>query len=353
MKNLNCMLNNDLPSIFSGREPFTAGHHRMSYLMFHSLCAKNDFPLCFASPYDYDWENGKIRGWWASGDDGFSPWEEPFHPAFIFDKASGADPQCDAVMQNCESRGIPIYGSPGLARLCSDKWRCYLQFTKFSPLTALLTDDRKELIDQIYAFFEEMDRTYAGHDNKALAKPLHGFQSRGIHLISRHPHGLEMHMLFGGQIHGVDINKNLDTIASTPYLIQAWVNTGEGIPGVGLKGQFHDVRFVFRIRKKGLAEFIMLYIKTLQGMLYVPLEQLRLSDPFEIVNPLADAIAEQFPFGVFSVDVMRDISGRWFLTELNDQVGLTLDFNRPEEVREMTRFMNIYIEEFKKLAASK
>ena len=249
------------------------------------------------------------------------------------------------MIDHFESAGIPIFGSRDLARLCCDKWRIYMQFARFSPLTALLPQDRSLMVDHMFRFFDKMDRTYTRHDNRVVVKPLHGFQSRGIHRISRGPAGLEMHMLFGGQIGGDDIDRHLEFMSTTPYLIQAWVNTGAGIPGVGLEGDAHDVRFIFRIRERGEAEFIMLYVKTLDGMKYIPLAHFARSNPFEVVNPIADWMAAHFPYGIFSVDVMRDESGRWFLTELNDQVGLTLDFDQPQEVAEMERFMRIYLHE--------
>ncbi len=343
------MLNNDIPSISSGQEPFLPGKLRDSYAHFYGLCREMKFNLEFASPYDYHWDSGTIRGFWQWTGTRFEPVPEPFRPNFIFDKAMGADPHCNAVIAHCDAQGIPIYGPVSLAQLCGDKWRVYQQFQRFSPLTELLSRDKEEMVGQLHAFFRKMDAQYADHDNRAIVKPLHGFQSRGIHLISRTPAGLEMRMLFGGQIHGIDLERNLESMCRTPYLIQAWVNTGAGIPGVGLAGQFHDVRFIFRIRNRGDAEFVLLYVKTLEGMHYVPLDFFRESDPFQVVTPVADWIADHWSYGIFSVDVMRDVSGQWFLTELNDQVGLTIDFDQPDEVDEMTRFMRIYIAEMSRI----
>ena len=342
------MINNDVPSIYSGGEPFSPGKLQQSYAHFYSICRDMDFPMEFASPYDYQWGTGMVSGYWKWNDDCFVPVPDPVHPAFIFDKAMGADPHCNAVIANCDSRGIPIYGPIGLARLCGDKWLSYQLFREYSPLTALLSRDRDEMLTQIHDFFTDMDHIYQDHDNRVLVKPLDGYQSRGIHLITRNFNGLEMHMLFGGQIQGINIERNLEAMCRTPYLIQAWVNTGAGIPGVGLEGQFHDVRFIFRIRKRGQAEFILLYVKTLEGMHYIPLDSFQKSDPFKVVNPIADWIADHWDYGVFSVDVMRDISGQWFLTELNDQVGLTMDFNRLDEVENISRFMRVYVEEMKR-----
>ncbi len=343
------MLNNDLPLIHSGDRPWQHGSYTQSYQFFYNLSREHGFPLHFCSPYDFNWETGTLNGCWVPEGEGFSPVPGPVEPVFIFDKAVGADPHCTAVMQHLEAKQIPVYGPPALGRLCNDKWRMYQIFKEYSALSALLTQDPDELVDDIYRFFDAMDQTYAHHENRVVVKPLAGFQSRGIHLISRTPHGLEMHMLFGGQMNDESVEHNLHTMSRVPYLIQAWVNTGAGIPGVGYEGEIHDVRFIFHINEPGEAEFIMLYVKTLHGMEYVPLDRFEFSDPFEVVNPIADRLAESLEYGVFSVDVMRDSSGRWFLTELNDQVGLSINFDNPKEVHEMTRFMEIYIEDMKRL----
>lgn len=343
------MLNNDIPSIYSDEKPWHDLRYAMSYQLFYDLSRQHDFPLFFCSPYDYNWEEGCLEGFWEPGESEYYPVIQKIEPVFIFDKAIGADPHCTAVIQQCEAKGLPIFGPPGLGRLCSDKWRIYQIFREYSPLTGLLSQNHDELVDDIYRFFDEMDNTYSEHANRAIVKPLTGFQSRGIHIISREPHGLEMHMLFGGQLHGADIERNLYSMSRVPYLIQAWVNTRGGIPGVGYEGEPHDVRFVFHIKEPGNAEFVMLYVKTLHGMEYVPLDEFDYSNPYEIVNPIADSIAEHFPYGMFSVDVMRDIDGNWFLTELNDQVGLSINFDNPVEINEMTRFMEIYLADMKRI----
>lgn len=342
------MINNDLPSIRQTRFPFPPGSHRSSYEIFYQICQDLEFPLVFCSPYDYEWEDGVFSGGFEWDTQGFYPVYRKIKPGFIFDKAFGADPHCTAVIHNCAMQKIPIFGPIELAHLCNDKWLCYQQFQSFSPLTWLLAQDRQMIIDQIYAFFDQMDQVYAEHDNKAIVKPLQGFQSRGIHVIERKPDGLRMYMLFGTQIHGDDIERNLKTMTSVPYLIQSWVNTGGGIPGVGFKNEYHDVRFVFEIREPGVAQFIMLYVKTLHGMKYIPLDYFQYSNPFKIVDPIADKISSLYDHGVFSVDVMRDIGGSWFLTELNDQVGLTMNVEDEVERNATIHFMRIYVSAMKR-----
>lgn len=342
------MVNSDIPSIYSGRQPFDSESQYRSYLVFNELLHEHDFPMLYVSPYDFDWEHECFKGFWHPQDEDYIPIEEPIAPRFIFDKAHGENPHCSAVITHCHHQGIILHSPLGMNRLCGDKWLLYKRFARFSPLSELITPDRDAMVEQLYAFFDKMDRTYAEHDNRAIVKPLHGYQARGIHIISRGQHGLEMHMLFGGQLHGMDIERNLDTMAAVPYLIQAWVNTGEGIPGIGLEGEFHDVRFIFGIPEPGLAKFILLYVKTLHGMLYVPLDYFG-PEPFAIVNPIAESIAANFQYGIFCVDVMRDSSGMWYLTELNSQVGLTINFNNPGDMEGMVGFMRAYIEDMKRV----
>jgi len=338
------MINNDVASIAPDRQPF--GHFRQdwAYRRFYALCHEMGLPIEYCSPYDFDLESGLLRGWWSLAGGVWRPVPVMFRPDCVFDKASGCDFYSNAVMHYCENAGMTIFGPRDLHRLTGDKWHIYQQFPQFQPLSILLPRDRSELVDALYDFFRQMDETYAEHDNKAVAKPLYGFQARGIHVISRKPHGLEMHMLFGGQIHGLDIERNLDEMVRTPYLLQAWVDTGAGLPEVGLPGERHDVRFVFRIKEPHIAKFEVLYIKTVHGMIYVPLEKFG-PDPFEVVNPIAEWIASHFDRGIFSVDVMRDASGAWFLTELNDQVGLTMEPSDPDDVAGVTHLMRVYIEE--------
>jgi hypothetical protein len=146
--------------------------------------------------------------------------------------------------------------------------------------------------------------------------------------------------------------RRLDGMLFEPFIIQAWADTAPGIPRMGLEGQFHDVRIIFLIREPGVAQFVQLYVKTLEGLRFVPIEEFGPA-PFAIVDPIADWIAHQFPFGVFCVDVMRDASGTWFLTEINDQIGLTANFEHAQEVEGLHHLMRAVIGAMKRLCSER
>jgi hypothetical protein len=136
----------------------------------------------------------------------------------------------------------------------------------------------------------------------------------------------------------------LDSVAQHPYIIQAWVNTSQGIPEIGLHTERHDARFIFTIPRPGTARFFQAYVKTPAGMFYVPLE--RFPRPvFDVLESVAEVVAQRFPYGIFSIDVMRDVSGDWYVTELNDQVGFNIHFDSDEDVRGVTALMEHYLHE--------
>jgi len=345
------MIHNSLRSIDWGPYPFDSDKLHRSYQLFSQLCRERQFPLRFASSYDFLPESGQLRGYWEAENDGWRRVHDPFIPSLVFDKAFGADAFSTGVIEFYDAEGLPMFDPTALAQLCNNKWRCYLQFAKYAPLTRLIQQDSASLVDQLFGFFEEMDRTYTEHDNKAIVKPLNGCQSRGIYVVARGAQGLELHYPFvAGQIHGDEIQGKLQGMLLEPYLIQAWVNTSEGLPHMGFEHSFADVRFVFIISEPGKAKFVQLYVKTLDGMVYVPVEAFE-KDPFEIVNPIADWIADHYTHGLFCVDVMRDNSGSWFLTEINDQVGLTANWHRPEEVDGLIQLQTTVIEQLQLLAA--
>jgi hypothetical protein len=344
------MINDSLRPMTAEEFPWADEKLHLSYGTFYEICREVGFPLRFTSPYDFDWETRQFHGWWERVGEGWEPVREPFRPGFIFDKAFGADEHSSRVIEYFHSEGVPIFDPLEMARFCNDKWRIYQQFEEFSPLSRLLEADEETLAEQIYDFFAEMDRRYVQHDDRAVLKPLHGYQSRGVYVVARGPHGLELHFPFvAGQIHGEDvIQAHLQGILAQPYMIQAWVNTLAGLPRIGLEGLHPDVRFIFAISEPGVARFVQLFVKTIAGMVHLPPEEFE-DPPFHLVTPIAEWMAEQFPYGIFSIDVMRDASGAWFLTELNDQVGLTADFDDPQDVQGMIELQRAFVAEMLRL----
>jgi hypothetical protein len=345
------MLNSEIPGISSGRTPFYNQRLSDSYAHFYRLAHRNGERLFFASAEDF-FEDGTVRGYWIPEGAGWRPVEKPIRMGMLFDKLGGDDALFNAVLARVQELKIPVYGHYGLNRFTGDKWECYKVFPREHALTRTIEPDRSTVEAQIDAFFNLMDDVYSEHDNRAVLKPRWGWESRGLFLLRRTSEGVFLETL-GGQViyEGAQVARILDGLVADPYIIQAFVNTAQGIPELGLNTDRHDARFVFSIGRPGVAEFVQAYVKTPAKMLYYPLSAFPAA-AFEVLESVAAEVARRFPYGIFSVDIMRDSSGRWFLTELNDQVGFNIDFDSPRDIHGVTQLMERYLSEMYNMRAN-
>lgn len=338
------MLNSEIPSVNSGKTPFYNKRLSDSYIHFYQLANTGRERMYFASAEDFLSE-GAVRGHWVPKDGTWVPVQEKVELDLLFDKLGGDNPLFRRTIAQVMALKIPIFGHYGLNQFTGDKWNCYEVFSQEHALTRLIDPNRDTIEQQLDGFFDLMDEVYAQHDNVAVIKPRWGWESRGLYLLQRQGKNLSVHSLSGHTItdprHLMHI---LDELVAVPYIIQAYVNVAEGIPELNLKTDRHDARFVFSITEPGTAQYVQAYVKTPHGMFYYPLEAFPPA-AFNLLETVADKIAQMFPYGIFSVDIMRDVSGRWFLTELNDQIGFNIDFDSPRDVRGVTDLMRRYLAE--------
>lgn len=338
------MFNSEIPGIDSGRAPFYNERLSRSYAHFFRMAHEGGEHLRFASAEDF-LPDGSIRGHWVPVDGEWQPVAEHLPVGVVFDKLGGDVPLFMATIERLIALDIPIFGHYGLNRFTGDKWVCYEAFSDQHALTRAIHADRDTVEDQIDGFFELMDKVYAQHDEIAVIKPRWGWESRGLYLLQRGDRGVRLLTLNGQPIlDGGHVEHVLDQLVLHPYIIQAWVDTRDGIPELGLEAERHDARFVFSIAPGHVARFMQAYVKTPQKMLYFPVEAFPRA-AFDVMEPVAQEVARRFPYGIFSVDIMRDASGRWFLTELNDQVGFNIDFDSPRDIQGVSQLMRCYLEE--------
>ncbi|MBI2571341.1 MAG: hypothetical protein HYV63_30410 [Candidatus Schekmanbacteria bacterium] len=346
MRKCPIMLNSDLPSIRSGIMPYGDNDDlNRAYGHFHSLANAGGRSMAFCSSYDFAGD-GTVSGYWVPRNWRWAPVAEPIEATFVFDKLDEGEPHFRAVIDRIIELGLPIFGHVGLSRLVGSKWKSYEAFRRYHALTRRIDPASGPVEEQVSAFFDLMDETYAEHHEAALLKPDHGWESRGIFMVTRQPRGLELRHWWGQRIDDPGFVRHiLGQLARLPYVIQTLVHTYEGIPEIGLAGLRHDARFVFAIKDHGRVSFIQTYVKTVDhGMIYVHPDSYP-AGAWAVVDPVAHRIGELFPYGVFSVDVMRDISGRWFLTELNDQVGFNINWHQQGDFEGVDQLMKAYLEE--------
>lgn len=345
------MLNSEMPSVGSGRTPFYNQRLSDSYIHFYHLSNAGRERMYFGSAEDF-LPDGTIRGHWVPREGRWVPVLERVSMGLLFDKLGGDNPLFRATLQKVMGLGIPVFGHYGLNQFTGDKWLCYELFENEHSLTRLVDPNRDTIEQQLDDFFRLMDRVYAQHDNVAVIKPRWGWESRGLYLLERQGENISVQLLSGQRVtdprHLVHI---LDELVSTPYIMQAYVNVSQGIPELNFKSERHDARFIFSIIEPGTAQFFQAYVKTPHGMFYYPIEAFP-PKAYALLETVADKIASMFPYGIFSVDIMRDISGSWYLTELNDQIGFNIDFSSPRDIRGVTDLMQRYLSEIYTMRAN-
>src|SRR6185436_9953431 len=128
------------------------------------------------------------------------------------------------------------------------------------------------------------------------------------------------------------------SIHSFPYLIQEFIDTSAGVPGI-VEG-IHDFRIV-----AVSGEPVVCYVRTpppgkklanvAQGgkEIHVTLDRIP-QEALALFQQVDDALA-RFPKRVYSVDMGRNVDGRWMIIELNSKPGLTPKHWGPDNVRFM------------------
>lgn len=139
-----------------------------------------------------------------------------------------------------------------------------------------------------------------------VAKPIDGAEGRGIFIEPK--------------------EKILNHVTEFPYLIQEFVDTSAGIPGI--TNGMHDFRMICIN-----GDIVVSYIRTpAKGLLIsnvslggLETEVLRDDIPEDALHmqKLVDEKLSHFPRRVYSADLARDKTGVWKLIELNAKVGLS------------------------------
>ena len=263
--------------------PFTKDEYRASYHDFARLLASKGATFAIVRGKEtYMGRNTFSRAWVFDGAS-FVERKGPFRPDVIYDKGTAAF-DADARMSH----------DPGLDKICTRKDETYALFPDVSPLTM-----RIDAADDIEPALTRM-RT-----DLVVIKPVDGQEGDGVHVLAH--------------------DAVASAIPSFPYLIQEFIDTSGGIPGV-TEGR-HDLRIV-----SILGEPILAFVRTpptgsylanvSQGgsTIEVPVARLP-AGALELFRKV-DAAMRRFPHRLYSTDMGLDRSGRWFLIELNAKPAL-------------------------------
>lgn len=274
--------------------PLDEDYYRTAYAELSRLLEKRDVRLVFVRSMQTYEGNGIFSKYWFLDGDIFRMVEEAITPDLIYNKGNF----------HSEEKSLPLLNDPELDRVCLDKNETYKLFRDACPRTEVASsaEEARSLSD---AFPARM----------IVAKPVDGEEGKGV--------------LIGPK---EDI---LPQIPSYPYLLQEFVDTSGGIPGI-INGM-HDLRMTIidgeicnsflRIPAEGK------FVSNLaQGGSKQEIHPAQLPKEATELAALVDAEFTRFPHRIYSVDCGRDVSGKWYIIELNSQPGVTCSEEGPISV---------------------
>lgn len=299
-------------------KPFTNKDYQYSYEYFYDLCQKNEIQMYRASYEWYDYKKHLFKHAWVfEGKGGNWKKVDNIKPDLIYDKTK-------ARMEVYYKKELirekyPFINNLAFTQLIDDKFTTSMLFAKWCKKNWIIEnkDDLKKFLPKIKTFL-------------AVLKPSIESGGKGIQIMDKK-----------------DILKK--SIIDRPYLLQEFIDSSGGVPGVS--HGIHDLRLVF-VNDKIIYSYIRepqegSYLANLsQGghLIIVPKNKLPKS-----LNPIikhANELFKTFEPRVFSIDFMFDEKDRPWVVELNSMPGL---FFTPEEKPYMLKMYSTLLAEFKKI----
>lgn len=225
-----------------------------------------------------------FSGGWRFVDGAFARTDEPIQADIVYNKGYFR-PDERTIMLN----------DPALDRLCTDKWETYELLPAYFPRTVIV-HDAAELARAGSALMGD----------RLVAKPLDGEEGKGVRIGPR--------------------EEILRSVAAYPYLLQEFLDTSGGIPGI-VEGM-HDFRLV-----SVSGEIVLSYVRTpppgemlanvARGGSEVQVPVDGIPEGARLLFDDVDRVLARFPKRVYSVDCCRAPDGAWKIIELNAKPGLT------------------------------
>lgn len=286
--------------------PFNESYYVTAYRELAEKIAEKGARLVIVRAMESYKGNGVFSGYWVFGNGEFTRINEDIKPDLVYNKGH-------FIFRDDDS--LPIMNHRELDGICLDKRKTFAAFSEHCPLTKEV-HSKEEALD----FLEKVSTAFA------VAKPIDGEEGKGVIIMRK--------------------NELADHIPSYPYLMQEFVDTSGGVPGI--TDGMHDLRLTLingdvgnsflRIPAKGKMVSNLAQGGSKQE---VPVDLI----PSECLS-LAATIDERFKkYGkrVYSVDMGRDVSGKWFIIELNSQPGVTCRSEGPLSINFQNKLADVLL----------
>lgn len=190
--------------------------------------------------------------------------------------------------------GTNVINVPAFSRLCTQKEETYAKIGTFMP--------KSELVQNPEELHQTLTKLSAP---RIVVKPNDGACGRGVM---------------------IDTSTNILAAEHCyPLLVQEFIDTSEGIPGV-MKGT-HDMRLVIIGGRLAYAEYrkpksgSLISNVALGGSYYVIPDDMIPKEALDFGMSI-DSRFTHIPSRLYTIDMVRSNEGRWYLIELNSSPGL-------------------------------
>lgn len=298
-------------------KPFANKDYQYSYEYFYTLCKKQGIQMYRASYQWYDYQKHLFKYAWIYEGEGAN-WKKVYNikPDLVYDKTKASSEVY--LKKELIEKHYSFINDLNFTKLIDDKFITGLLFSQWSKKNWLVKNN-----SEVKVALKNI------HSKKFVLKPLSESGGKGIYILGK--------------------NKvNTLPKISSPYILQEFIDSSKGVPGVSQK--MHDLRLVcvndqiiysyIREPKKGS------YLANLaQGgsLIIVPKPKLPKA-LFPILEKAHEIFATFLP-RIYSIDFMFDEKGKPWIVELNSMPGL---YFTPEEKPYMIEMYNALLQVFQK-----
>jgi hypothetical protein len=263
--------------------PFTKDEYKKSYHEFASLLLSKGGRLAIVRGQETYLGNNTFSHCWLFDGTTFTYKEGTITADLIYDKGHFKG-DASAKLSN----------DPAFDQMCTDKSKTYELFRDDCPLTFVVRNEletKKAMADM---------RT-----ELVVLKPLDGEEGHGVFVLPK--------------------DAAARKVPSYPYIVQEFIDTSGGIDGIV------DGRHDFRIVSIG-GEPVLAFVRTPPGDSFlanvsqggktveVPIDAVP-EEALKLFKRVDDAV-ERFARRIYSLDMGRDKSGKWYIIELNSKPAL-------------------------------
>lgn len=309
------ILNDDVQRGGEAELPFKRGAMNDGYASLMARALQRGLPLVLA--HDGEYLAGGVRqGWTHDGRAWRLLRDVPL--AAVYDQFVSGAPDGRRLTQELAARGLRVCNDPSLTLVVDDKLLTWVNFPWLLPYTHYFHAGVDDPQDTLQAFLQGCRQHGVDALTSFVAKPQTGWGARNLHRFTSETVGA------------------LGQIPAGEYVLQPFLESGEGIPELGVRGR-HDFRILLEngrfvtavIRQPADHDWAANYFRP-EALIFLTREADVPPDLLATARQ-ADERFQSFYPRLVSYDLARLRSGQIVCWEMNSRPGMCADSLRPED----------------------